>query len=225
MALLVAGVLCQAVTGLASLAAEDEKEKEKDKEKEKSKSALSQYWTEDSDRYNLACENGSSFEKPDKHTLELKSGTFLVESEKDLTLRMPMSTIQLKPKCMVLVRVNADNERFYCLLQNASLQVEATSVNMHCGEEVFLANHNPKPAELTGEFEVGIRQLKGFDIAANRKMATMEFSIMQAMEREPLLVQISHSKHTHDNGIRVKLIKAAAVLNVVTNRHGPYAGF
>ena len=216
LAVIAASLLVHAIFWQPVFAAEEEKEK---------KSSLSQYWTEDSEHFNLACENGSVFEKSGKDTLLLKSGTFLIESEKEMNLQMAKSTVQLKPKSILLVRVSPDTERFYCLLQSAALQVGTHALTIQVGEEVFLADHNPKPAELTGEFDVGVRQLKGFDLAADRKLATMEFSILQAMEREPLLVQISHSRHSHDSSLRAKLMKAAAVLNVVTNRHGPYAGF
>ncbi len=189
---------------------------------EKSKSKLSEFWTDDEKDFNLAIENGSEFSKVSDDVLQLKKGSFLVESEGAVSLRLPMSELQLKPKTIILVRITNNSERFFCLLDEAVLTVSGKSFIIHCGEESLLSDHNPRPSELTGENEVWVRQGIGTDIADDRKLAMMEFSIIQAMEREPLLYQVSHSKHGHDRALRDKLLKAVAVLNFVTNKHGQY---
>lgn len=191
-------------------------------EKPKNKSKLSEYWTDDEKNFNLAVENGSEFTKVSDDVLQLKSGTFLVESEGAVTLRLPMSELQLKPKTIILARVSKNSERFYCLLDEGVLTISGKAFLIHCGEECLLSDHNPRPNEITGEYDVWVRQGIGSDISDDRKLAMMEFSIIQAMEREPLLRQVSHSKHGHDRALRDRLLKAVAVLNFVTNRHGQY---
>lgn len=212
-----AASLCTTINSALALHSSSEEPK-----KSKSKSKLSEFWSEDEKNFNLAVENGSEFTKISEEMLILKSGTFLVESEGAMTLALPMSKIQLRPKTILLVRVTPGSERLYCLLDAAVLTTETKSFNLQCGEEVLLTNHRPTPAEITGEFDVWVRQGRGEDISDDRKLAVMEFSIIQAMEREPLLSQVSHSRHGHDRSLREKLLKAVAVLNFVTTRHGQY---
>jgi hypothetical protein len=186
---------------------------------------LSQFWQDNSKGYNLAVEIGAKYKKEGESELELHSGSFLVESKDTVILRLPMSTWKLKPKSMLLVRVAPEAERLYCLLDQASATCEGKNIPLRLGEEVLISTHIPKPEEVAGEFDVGVRLPRAFDLSENRKVSSMEFSIVQAMEREPLLSQISHSKHAHDKALKLRLLKAAAVLNYVTSRHGPYVGY
>ncbi|MBX9687451.1 MAG: hypothetical protein K2X27_12160 [Candidatus Obscuribacterales bacterium] len=195
-----------------------------EKEEKKNSKNLSDYWQETGKDFNLARESDSVMQKISENELELMHGTFLIESQGDLTLKLPMAQVQMPGQAMLLLRVNPGNERFYCLLENANVISEKSNLPLRCGEEFVLLDRYPRPNDLTGEFNVGIRQLKPHDLGENRKGASMEFSIVQAMDREPLLHHVAHSKHSHDKFLRSKLLKAAAVLNIVTSKHGPYSG-
>lgn len=194
-------------------------------EAEKSKQQLSQFWKEDGKRYNLATSIDATFNKVSDEKLVFGVGTFLVESEHDLTIQLPMAKLQLVPKSMALIRIQPGSERIFCLLETLTVECEKRSAALRCGEEALLTDHPPDAGDLSGEFEVGVRQLRAYELSQTRKLSTMEFSLIQTMEREPLLSQITHSKHKHDRFLRDKLIKAAAVLNYVTNRHGPYQDY
>ncbi len=185
---------------------------------------LSQHWQEDDKDYNLASEIGSKFTKTGDRIITLESGTFLIECESAITLKTPMSTIHLKPDAIILVRVQEGRERTYVLLETAHINSQHHTMALRCGEECVLTDHPPFRGELAGESDVGLRQLRVHDLKENHKLITMEYSLVQAMEREPLLNQIIHSEHSHDKTLRDKLLKAAAVINMVTGRHGQYAG-
>lgn len=185
---------------------------------------LSQHWQEDDKDYNLACDTSAKFVKTGDRIITLESGTFLIECEAAITLKTPMSTIHLKPDAMVLLRVQEGRERTYVLLESAHINSQHHSMALRCGEECLLTDHPPYRGELAGESDVGLRQLRVHDLKENHKLITMEYSLVQAMEREPLLNQIIHSEHNHDKTLRDKLLKAAAVINMVTGRHGQYAG-
>lgn len=210
---------------MAQLAAPVSSQSAEERPKVDKQEKLSQFWQEHGSHFNLAIELGAGFKKVSDHSLELNSGTFLVESKGHLSVQLPLSSWELPSKTMVLIRVSPGSERLYCLLESATAVSHKHNIAIRCGEEVLITKHMPAPHELTGEFDVGVRQLRATDLAEDRKVATMEFSIVQAMEREPLLSQISHSKHSHDKALRERLLKAAAVLNYVTSRHGPYTGY
>lgn len=198
---------------------------ESSNEKHKEEGELSKFWQDNGKRFNLAVEVSAKYKKQSETELVLHSGSFLVESKDTLTLHLPMSSWKLKPKSMLLVRVSPDSERLFCLLNSANASCEGKDIPLRLGEEVLISTRIPKPEEMAGEFDVGVRLPRAFDLTENRKVSSMEFSIVQAMEREPLLSQISHSKHSHDRALKTRLLKAAAVLNMVTSRHGPYMGY
>lgn len=185
---------------------------------------LSQHWLEDDKYYNLASDIGAKFTKTGERILTLESGTFLIECEAPLSLKTPMSTLHLRSGSMVLVRVQEGKERVYVLLETAHISCQHRTLSLRCGEECLATDHAPFRGELSGESDVGLRQLRVHDLKDTHKLITMEYSLVQAMEREALLNQIVHSEHNHDKFLREKLLKAAAVLNMVTSRHGQYAG-
>jgi len=185
-------------------------------------SRLSQYWQENGKTYNLALEQGSAFEKITESELKFKIGTFLIESQGEIYLQLPSAVLHMRPRSMALVRVKPGIERVFCLLASATVKSQQRSIPVACGEEVLISDHMFKPLDITGEYHVGVRGLRVYDLDDNCRIASMEFSILQAMENEPLLNQITHSKHSHDRILKDKLLKSVAVLKYVTNRHGPY---
>lgn len=185
---------------------------------------VSKFWQEHSNDFNLAVEVGASVKKLTDKSVELKSGTVLVESKGRLTVHMPMSTWTLKPHSMALMRTDKGIERVYCLLEAASAECEGHKIVLRMGEEALVTDHVPRYQEVTGEFEVGVRRQRPRDLNDKRHLDLMEFSIVQAMEREPLLSQISHSKHSHDLALRERLLKTAAAILLVTGKHGQYMG-
>lgn len=218
--ILVSALLLSSVFALSALPG-----KAKDGAEKAEKSSLSQFWQEDGTHYNLATSLDATFKKVSEKELELAIGTYLIESENGISVKLPMSRLEMPPKSMALIRIGAGVERVFCLLETMSISCENRSAGLRCGEEALLTDHLPDAGDLNGEFEVGVRQLRAVEINETRKITTMEFSLIQTMEREPLLSQITHSRHKHDRFLRDKLIKAAAVLNYVTNRHGPYSGY
>lgn len=185
---------------------------------------LSDHWQEDDKHYNLACDKEAVFTKAGEKVVVLESGSFLIEAESPISLKTPMSTIQLRAKSMVLVRVRPGSERTFVLLETAHVVTDKKTAPLRYGEECLVTDHAPYRGELAGESDVGLRQLRVFELENNRKMVTMEYSLIQAMEREPLLGQIVHSNHSHDKFLKSKLLKSAAVINMVTSKHGQYAG-
>ncbi len=187
-------------------------------EPDNDKQRLSDYWQEAGKHFNLACEKGSEFKQINQKTLDLKTGTFLIESQGGLELQLPWSVMSMPGKSMVLIRISKDgSERIYCLVDSVNVACEKRSISMRCGDELLLTDHNPQ-RELGGEYAVMVRQLRISSLADKIQAATMEFSIVQAMMREPLLNQISHSTHPHDRVLRTRLLKAAAIFQMFPSR-------
>ncbi len=195
----------------AALSASSEAEKERGK--------LSDYWQEAGKHFNLACENGSDFKALSDKILDLKIGTFLIESQGGLELKLPQSVIDMPGKAMILVRIERDgSERVYCLFESVAVSSAKREIQLRCGDEVLLSDHVPKGHELVGEYEVMVRQLRSTALTEKLQVTTMEFSIVQAMLREPLLNHVSHSDHPHDRVLKSRLLKSAAIFQMFPSR-------
>ena len=193
-------------------------------ENEKAEKNLSQFWQESGRHYNIAVEIGASFKKVSENELAFDNGSFLIESKGQLQIHLPMCTWQMQPRSMILVRIAEGSERLYCLLGGSSAISPENKVPLAVGEEMLILKRRPDESDPGGEFDIGVRQLHMYNLNKSSQMLIMEFSIPEAMEKEALLSQISHSRHAHDRALRERLIKAAAILNMVTTKHGPYSG-
>lgn len=184
---------------------------------------LSSGWVSSTKAYNLAAPPDAKFKELESTRLELESGTILIEALKPTTVVTPMSEFQLKPKSLVLIRVCNGTDRALALLENAAVTTNKRSTEVRFGEQVLVTERAPGPAEMVGEERIGIRQIRQHPLGHDRYISIMEFSLVQATERIPIVSQVIHSGHAHDKALKQRLLKAAAVLNMVTSRHGGYS--
>lgn len=184
---------------------------------------LSAGWTSSTKSYNLAAPADAKFKEVSPARLELESGTVLIEALKPTTVVTPLSELELKPKSLVLVRASHGADRALALLENAEVTASKRSTEVRFGEQVLVTERAPSHAELVGEEQIGIRQIRQHPIGNDRYISIMEFSLVQATERIPIVSKVIHSGHAHDKALKQRLLKAAAVLNMVTSRHGGYS--
>jgi hypothetical protein len=185
---------------------------------------LSPGWTASTKNYNLAQAEGTHFKEHSESKLELAEGELFLEALKPVVIVTPLAEYHLKAKSLCYLHVKKGNERILALLEGATVVSHKRSTEVRFGEEAVLTEHSPSHNDVVGEHGIGIRQLRTHPISSNRHLSIAEFSLIQATERVPLMSKIIHSGHAHDKAIKTKLIKCAAVLNMVTSRHGGYAG-
>ena len=156
--------------------------------------------------------------------IEIESGTVLIEALKAISVTTPLCKYQLKPKSLVLLRIGASAERALAMLESVTVVADKRSTELRFGEEALVSVQAPSASELVGEEGIGIRQVRQHQLGENLHIAIMEYSLIQATERIELVKKIVHSESAHDKALRARLLKALAVLNVVTTRHGQYSG-
>jgi hypothetical protein len=179
-------------------------------------------WQERSEHMHISSEQRTKY-KIDEAAIDLEDGTILVESVTAVTIRTPLAVVMLKPKTLVLVRLEGGMVRCFSLLGNPQVQAGKRLITLTTGEEALVADHTPKAEEVVLHDDIGRRRIRVSDIGDNRGVALTEFSLVHAIAREPLIAHFAQSQNPDDRTMRDHLIKMAAVLNMVTSTHGPYS--
>lgn len=159
--------------------------------------------------------------------IELSRGEVVIEPSRPVTVVTPLAETHLMHRAAVLFRVQKGSERCMVLWDNGPDSVVLISqhhkANLGPGEEALLTDHDPNYREITESDDIGRRRIKLHEVGRHNHVVTAEFSLMHALQRDPLLYDLAHSKDKHDHSLRERILKTAAVLNYVTRGHGYYA--
>lgn len=155
--------------------------------------------------------------------VSISEGELMVDAVANTRIKTRLSTIEAKSKSLVYVRSRAGTEHIFILLGSAPVVVDHHKELLNAGEEAVVTDHKPNYRDLVGDDDIGRRRLRTQPLVAGKHFATAEFSLIQAVEREPLIYRIFHSADSEDRLLKGRLIKTAAVLNIVTARHGQYS--
>jgi hypothetical protein len=163
--------------------------------------------------------------EPDK--IEIERGEVVIEPNRSITVITPLSQTQIMHKSAVLFRVKRGSERCMVLWDNGPDAVTVISHNhklkLGPGKEVLITDHDPNYREITESDDIGRRRIKMHQVGSHQHVVTAEFYLLHALQRDPLLYDVAHSKDRHDQTLREHILKTAAVLNMVTHGHGFYA--
>lgn len=154
--------------------------------------------------------------------LLLQEGDVIVDSADNAVLRTAMSVIDAKKKSLLFARVGGGHEHFFVLLGTVVLDVDHHKTMLNAGDEAIVSDKDLDYHTVTRNDQIGRRRVRIVKLHESRSVAFSEFSLIQAVEREPLLYRLVHSRDDEGRALRARLIKMAAVLNIVTSRHGQY---
>jgi len=129
----------------------------------------------------------------------------------------------MKKRALAFFRVKPDMERCFDFLENVTVHYDKHTFALRPGEEAILAKKEPSYADILVDDDIGRRRVRLHKLSHDKGIALTEFSLVQAIEREPLIFPLVHSKDTKDKALKNRLLKMAAVLNMVTSRHGHYS--
>lgn len=155
--------------------------------------------------------------------VEVKRGSALIKAKEPMTVVTGRFKTEMKKNSLALFRIENNTARCFMLLGQAKVKVKD---NFHilpsAGTEVILADHDPSMGELLYHDELGRRNKKTHMLEPGLFIVSFEFSLIQALDREPLVYALAHSHEPSDCKFKNRLIKMAAVLNMVTANHGQY---
>ncbi len=180
-------------------------------------------WKERSSELKIAVCQGAQYKRAGT-VVELSEGSMLLEAVKPAVIKTPLSLLEVRCRGLVFVRVSTGAERIFVFLESARLICGKHFVGLGSGEEAYVADHEPQVREILVDDAIGRRRARVVKLGEGKGLAMSEFSMVQAMEREPVIYQVIHSGDPQDLALRDKLVKTAAVLNYVTSRHGQYSG-
>jgi hypothetical protein len=178
-------------------------------------------WQRVESKMRLAAREDAQYEV-DGSDVRLKAGALMLDAFAPVTLKLPLATVQPKARSLVFVRARPGCEHVFVLLGNAPVTVGRHRTMLSTGEEAVITDHQPDYKDLVGEDDIGRRRLRLTPLPENKTFVLSEFSLIQAVEREPLIYALIHSGETQDRALKARLMKMAAVLNIVTGRHGQY---
>ncbi len=191
----------------------------------KSDQAGQTFWTEGEHAFRYRAVAGAEMKVTGKDRLDISSGKLLLETTGPCVVTTPISEIFIKRNALVLIRAEQNAARCLVLWDNDLGAVTVVCQKRHArlgpGEEAFVTDHDPKGSEIMAD-EIGRRRIKVHVLGSGKAMTTSEFSLLQALERDPLLYEMFRSPDDRDRILKEKIIKIAAVLNMVTGRRGYY---
>jgi hypothetical protein len=155
--------------------------------------------------------------------VQLDGGSIFIEVDEPTTVKTPLASYHMKRRALAFFRVKPDTERCFDFLENVTVHYDKHTFALRPGEEAILAKKEPSYADILVDDDIGRRRVRLHKLAHDKGIALTEFSLVQAIEREPLIFPLVHSKEAKDKALKNRLLKMAAVLNMVTSRHGHYS--
>lgn len=179
-----------------------------------------QGWTFSNEYFRAAVSERTKY-KPEGSHLTVSAGEVLVEPTETMAIHSPHAETHASKKSLVYERLDKNADHVFVLLGRANVHVGRHSTSLKSGDEVVVSPQEPTTNDIVGD-EIGRRRLRLVKASNGFTVASTEFSLVHAIEREPLLYSLVHSNSAASKAIKMRLIKMAAVLNFVTSRHGPY---
>jgi len=182
-------------------------------------------WTEGDHVFRYRAASATELKITGKDRMELTSGNLLLETTGPCEVTTPIADIFIRRKALVLIHAKQTSARCLALWDNdlgaVTVVCQKRHVRLGPGQEAFVTDHDPKGSEIM-EDEIGRRRVKVHVLGSGKAVTTDEFSLLQALERDPLLHEVFRSPDARDRLVKEKIIKIAAVLNMVTGRRGSY---
>lgn len=155
--------------------------------------------------------------------IALRAGSALIEAKDTITVSSGQFKTTLKKGSLALFRMEGTTARCFMLLGTAKVHAgEKVHAAPIAGVEVVLFDHLPDNHELLYRDELGRRNPKTHKVHDNLYLSTSEFSLAQSLDREPLISALAHSREPRDKALKNRLLKMAAVLNMVSAHRGHY---
>lgn len=168
---------------------------------------------------------GTAINEMSPDSLRADNGEVVIEPLRSITVVTRLSQTHLRHGSAVLFRITDGSERIMVLSENGLDSVvlicEGKKVSLTSGQEALVTDHDPDIREITESDDIGRRQIRLNDIR-DKHVVTAEFSLVHALQRDPLLYDLAHSKDRHDRSLSERILKTAVVLNAVIRGHGYY---
>lgn len=176
-------------------------------------------------RYRLSPK--AKLEETSPGSLKLASGNLLIEALKPTTVELPLSKVVISRKALVLIKLDDGAEKVLVIwddgFKSVHLVFESRKVNLGAGDEAIATGFEPRYHQILENDDIGHRRVRMHHLGKKNYLTTAEFSLLQALETNTLLGDITRSDDPHDRQMKERIIKTAAILSFVTRHHGTYS--
>lgn len=182
--------------------------------------------TNNKSNFRLHIARKTKFEQPEPDKLLLDSGQMVIEALHSGVIATPLSQIYVKSGSVLLCQVEEGIEYIFVLSDNApqstSVIVNKRHAKLDQGVEAIVSDHQANYKELGGPDDIGHRAMRMHIVGSNRFLLVCEYSLMDVLQHNRLLLGIKDSDSAADKALSEKLLKTVAVITSVTGRRGAY---
>lgn len=168
----------------------------------------------------------TKFEQPEPDKLLLDAGEMVVEALHPGVIATPLSQIYVKTGSVILCQVQEGIEYIFVLSdsspQSTSIIVNKRHAKLDQGVEAIVSDHQANYKELGGPDDIGHRAMRMHMLGNNLFLLICEYSLMDALQHNRLLIGIKNSDAPADKALSEKLLKTVAVITSVTGKRGAY---
>lgn len=182
--------------------------------------------TNQKSNFRLHIARRTKFEQPEPDKLLLDEGEMVIEALHSGVIATPLSQIYLKAGTVILCQVQEGIEYIYVLSDNSSqstsLIINKRHAKLDQGVEAIVSDHQANYKELGGSDDIGHRAMRMHILGNKLFLLVCEYSLMDALQHNRLLLGIKDSNTAADKALSEKLLKTVAVITSVTGRRGAY---
>jgi hypothetical protein len=169
----------------------------------------------------------SNVQELSANTVKIVSGDVVLEVMKPTTVELPLSKAFIARKALVLFKLEDGVEKVMVIwddgFKTVNLVFGNRKLKLGPGDEAVATGFEPRYRQILEQDDIGHRRVRMHHLGHKNYVTTAEFSLLQALETNPLLSEITRSSDPHDRLIKERIIKTAAVLSFVTRHHGTYS--
>lgn len=169
----------------------------------------------------------TKFEQPEPDKLLLDAGEMVIEVLHSGVIATPLSQIYVKSGAVILCQVQEGIEYIYVLSdhnpQSTSVIVNKRHAKLDQGVEAIVSDHQANYQEMAGPDNIGHRAMRMHMLGNNLFLLVCEYSLMDALQHNRLLLEIKNSEAATDKALAERLLKTVAVITSVTGRRGAYS--
>lgn len=177
---------------------------------------------------NVRMIEGTSIMRDTSKTFQLTGGSALFQEDQPSTIITPQGEVSIKKGAVVQITVTPEITYVRDLYDSYSHDVAAKAngfaVELKPGQEAALvASNKARVHDLVYADNIARRDIQVISIKPNKHVAVSDFSHINLMMSDPLLVSMRKSQDANDKKLYGKLEKMAAVVTTVHDRtRAPY---
>lgn len=162
------------------------------------------------------------------NVLELRHGDVLVSTEAATTINAGRYTIKLDPHTVATVNMRADHVVVRNVHESKQGSIRVLTPEQKCasaavGQELIVGTAHTALSSVLSEDAVGRRRMRHMELSDKTALTTSEVSVLSLIQNTNVLSQLTRSQHPDDKAILNSVLKSAAALQIVTQRHGNYS--